>query len=58
MKEIIGDKNVMDLAWLIIHHVTSILMIITILIIFGLYAWIYVEHRLKNYNYILARVST
>lgn len=56
MKEIIGEKNACDLVWLILHHVTTICMILSILATVGLYSWIYVRFRFKNYNYILARV--
>lgn len=58
LKEIVGEKNAMDLVRLIVHFITSALMIITMIAIIGIYVWTYYVHRTKNYEYILARVTT
>lgn len=57
MKEIIGEKNAFDLLWLILHHVTTVLMIISIFLIIVPYVWTYIDHWFLQYNYILARVT-
>lgn len=57
MKEIIGEKSCMDLVRLVLHHVTSILMLLTMFIIIITYLVNYIVNVEKNYNYILARVT-
>ena len=57
MKEIIGEKNAFDLFRLILHHVTTVLMIISIFLIIVPYVWTYIDHWFLQYNYILAWVT-
>lgn len=57
MKEIVGEKNAMDLVRVVMHHITTALMVLTMILIIVPYIITYIEHLLKNYNYILARVT-
>lgn len=52
-----GDKNAFDLLWLVVHIISTVLMVILMLALIGVYIWTYYVHRTKSYEYILARVT-
>jgi len=57
MKEIIGENNLFDIIRMVVHYISSILMVLSMCAVLLIYISLYIIHRSKNYEYILARVK-
>jgi hypothetical protein len=58
LKEITNETDFSSAIRDVIHYLSSILMILSMLTLIGYYGYYFVRIWLKNYDYILARISS